>query len=592
MRKTTILGKVMGAVLAFAILFSMAVPAFAAASNHAKASFEIVSCEPYASVPNYMKVTYRVVMSCEDYACLRSAIVKVDGKSISANLFQKNAEGKYVYEGSAYKFNSATSTITMEVIDLKVQMSSGKQTETVYVKDVVNSYPKIYVSSIGKGLGLLGSTVISLNAMDDNGIQSISVNGKVVANQIKTEGKKTFSMIYDVYIDGFYSIVVTDLSGNKTNAYFTVEDGEITSQSAGSSPIVGDFNTYIPFYYYFGYSSLAEMMEENPMLYYYYLYQNYDGDISNLYPSLNYPSFDFPIIPGLPNVPNVPSVPNLPNFPSMNYPSVSLPNFGTGDNASYIWYLYLSGILESEEFDLNDPMTYYYLMLMLQGEEGDTTVSDYLSNMLIYKYIYGNAISFTDGNKIIVTAEGDTHKLTAPAIANDKNANYQWQKYVAGFGWINIAGATDKDYTLDSIVKGERYRVQISGRYYYSLLTSSTYTGGMTGVTEVKPSEPVVPETPVVPEKPADPEKTFTANDITIKGLTFPMFSIKVGQSVDLIPNCMGYWTINSDLVKSNANFGIIELTGEKAGTAIITYTGFDDNGNMAVKYLYVQVTE
>ena len=48
MRKTTILGKGLGLVLALAILFSMAVPAFAAPTTHSKADFQIISCEPYA----------------------------------------------------------------------------------------------------------------------------------------------------------------------------------------------------------------------------------------------------------------------------------------------------------------------------------------------------------------------------------------------------------------------------------------------------------------------------------------------------------------------------------------------------------------
>ena len=572
MRKTNILGKVLCAVLTLAIFFSMAIPAFAATSNHAKASFEIVSCEPYASISNYMKITYRVVMSCNDLTCLRNATVKVDGKSISSGSFQQNSDGKYVYEGVAYKFNTPTNVLTLEVIDLRVQMSSGKQTETVYVKDIVNTYPKVYVSSIGSGLGILGSTVISLSATDNDGIKSISVNGKVIASEVKTEGKKNFSMIYDVYADGLYSIVVTDISGNKTSAYFTVENGEISSQSSGSYPVGGDLSTYIPFYYYFGYSSLSEMIEENPMLYYYYLYQNYDGDISNLYPSLNYPSWNYPSI----------------NYPSVNLPSVSLPNFSTDDNMSYIWYLYMNGMLDSDMFNTDDPMTYYYLMMMLQGNGSDSAVSDYFSNMFLYQYIYGNAISFTDGNKIIVSAVGDTHKLTAPAIANDKNANYQWQKLVAG-KWINIVGATAKDYTLDSIVKGERYRVVISGNYYYSVLTSSVYVGGTTGVTVVEPSEPVVPETPTTP---VEPSTSFTSDDITIKGLSFPMFALKVGQSVDLIPNCMGYWTINGDVVSANSNWGAINVSGLKAGTAVLTFVGFDGNGNMATKVIYAKVTE
>ncbi len=580
MRKTKIFGKVLSAALTLAIFFSMAIPAFAASTNHSKASLEIVNCEPYASVSNYMKITYRVVMSCKDLACLKNATVKVDGNYLSYYNFQPTADGKYVYEGVAYKFNTATSTLKLEVIDLHVQMSTGKQTETIYVKDIVNTYPKIYVSSIGSGLGLLGSTVISLSATDNDGIKSVAVNGKVIANEIKTEGKKTFSMIYDVYVDGFYSVVVTDVNGNKTNAYFTVEDGEITTQSAGSYPIGGDLNTYIPFYYYFGYSSLAEMMEENPMLYYYYIYQNYDGDISNLYP----------FYPSLPNVPSYPSV-NYPtiNIPGMNFPSFSIPEFGKDDNSAYIWYLYMSGMLDSEIFDMNDPMSYYYLMMMLKGNENFD--SEAFSNMLLYKYIYGNAIAFTDGNKIIVSEVEDTHKLTAPAIANDKNANYQWQKLIMG-KWINIVGANEKDYTLDSIVNGERYRVVISGNYYYSVLTSSVYIGGKTGVTEVKPSEPVVPETPSVPSVPSEPSKEFTAEDITIKGLTVPMFSVKVGSAVDLIPNCMGYWSINGDVVSSDSNFGIIKLTGVKAGNTVITYTGFDGEGNMATKIFYVQVTE
>ena len=40
---------------------------------------------------------------------------------------------------------------------------------------------------IGTGLGAFNSSVISLNATDDNGIKSISVNGHVVASAAKTE---------------------------------------------------------------------------------------------------------------------------------------------------------------------------------------------------------------------------------------------------------------------------------------------------------------------------------------------------------------------------------------------------------------------
>lgn len=572
MRKTNVLGKVLSVVLTLAIFFSMAIPAFAASSNHAKASFEIVSCEPYASISNYMKITYRVVMSCQDLACLRSATVKVDGKSISSGNFQKNSDGNYVYEGVAYKFNTPTNVLTLEVIDLRVQMSSGKQTETVCVKDIVNTYPKVYVSSIGSGLGILGSTVISLSATDNEGIKSVSVNGKVIASELKTEGKKNFSMIYDVYVDGLYSVVVTDLSGNKTTAYFTVENGEISSQSAGSYPVGGDLSTYIPFYYYFGYSSLSEMLEENPMLYYYYIYQNYEGDVSNLYP----------YYPSLPSLPSYPSV----NYPTINYPSISLPNFGTEDTNTYLWYLYMNGMLDSDMLDTDDPMTYYYLMMMLQGNEN--VDSDYLSKMIVYKYLYGNAISFTDGNKLIVSKTDNTLKLTAPAIANDKNANYQWQKLIAG-QWINIVGATDKDYVLGNETNGARYRVIISGNYYYSVLTSSVYVHGTTGITEEKPADPVVPETPSTP---AEPSKEFTSDDITIKGLSFPMFALKVGSSVDLVPNCVGYWVINGDIVSANSNFGAINVSGLKAGTAVLTFVGFDGNGNMATKTIYAQVTE
>lgn len=606
MKKTKLLGKALSVVLTLAIFFSMAIPAFAASGSHDKASFEIVSCEPYANLNNYVKISYKVVMSCADISCLKAATVKVDGKSISYSSFKKDSTGKYVYEGTIYKANTPSNTLTFEASDLHVQMSSGKQTETYKVSDIVNTYPSVYIASIGTGLGLLGNTVVSISAKDNTGLKSIAVNGKVIANASKINGAKTFSTVYDVYYDGIYNVVVTDVDGFKTTVYFQIQDGEIVSQSSGSYPIGGDLSTYIPFYYYFGYSSLSEMMQENPYLYYYYIYSNYGGDISSLYPY--YPS--------------------LPNLPSVNYPSISLPSFGTDSNSNYLWYIYMNNILgnsdidseqllnyyyylmlfQNAETDSDSLLNYYYYMMLMQGSNGldedqlmsyyyylmlsqgssDGSVnSDILSNMLIYKYIYGNAVSFTDGNAIIVSAVGNTHKLTAPAIANSKNAKYQWQKLVGG-KWIDIAGATSSEYVLPSIVKGERYRVTISSTFYYSVLTSSVYIAGTTGVTETEPAEPVVPPTTT----PDTSDTTFTADDISIRGMSFPIFTLKVGQSVDLIPSCIGYWNVNSSLVSTNSTIGSIRVTGEKAGVGVLTFTGFDGKGNTAVKYVYFQITE
>ncbi len=591
MRKTTILGKGIGLVLALAILFSMAVPAFAAPTTHSKADFQIISCEPYAGISNYLKVAYRIVAYCEDSACLKNATFKVDGQKIPYTSFKVNSDGKFVYEGYTFKFKSDASTLKFEAVDMKVPTSTGRQTETFKINDIVTCYPRIYISLIGTGLGAFNSSVISLNATDDNGIKSISVNGHVVASAAKTEYKTKFSMVYDVFADGYYSVVVTDKDENKTYAYFILEDGEIVEQSMNSLPISGDFSTYIPFYYYFGYSSIAEMIEKNPMLYYYYVYHNYDGDLSQLYPF--YPSL--PSLPSLPSFPsgNLPSV-NFPgmnfpgmNFPGMNFPTVNFPNFGEFDNESYIWYLYLNGILGNGNLAENKDLSLYFLMMLLRGQEDGG--SEMITKILLSQFLYGNAISFTNGNKIIVSEENGTHKLTAPAIVNNANAKYQWQKLVAG-KWINVVGGTKESYTLPAIVKGERYRVIISGNYFYSVLTSNVYVAGTTGVTPSTPSEPSTPNLPTVPSTPSTPSGDFTADDITIKGLAYPMFSVKVGETVNLIPNCIGYWSLDNALLSANSNFGAITLTGVEAGRTVISFTGFDGNGNMATKFFYVEV--
>jgi hypothetical protein len=212
--------------------------------------------------------------------------------------------------------------------------------------------------------------------------------------------------------------------------------------------------------------------------------------------------------------------------------------------------------------------------------------------MLIYQYLHGNAVSFTNGNKLIVSEVGETHKLTAPAIANDKNAKYQWQKLVGGY-WIDINNANSNEYTLPAIVKGERYRVVISCPFYYSVIVSSTYVAGTTGVTAPStPSTPSTPTIPSIPSTPSTPDDKFTADDITIKGLATPFFALKIGQTVDLIPSHMGYWTLACDNVTAESKFGAIKVTGAKEGWGLLTFTGFDKNGDMAMKYVYVHVTE
>ncbi len=579
MRKTTILGKGLGLILALAILFSMAVPAFAAPTTHSMADFEIISCEPYAGLSSYLKVSYRIVTNCADFTCLKNATIKVDGQKIPYTSFKLNAEGKFVYEGYTYKIKSDSSTLKFEAVDMKVPTSTGRQVETVRINDIVTCYPRIYISLIGTGLGVFKSSVISLNATDDNGIKSIAVNGQVIASAAKTENQKKFSMVYDVFADGYYSVVVTDIDGNKTTAYFVIEEGEIVEQSSNTFPISGDFSTYIPFYYYFGYSSIAEMIEENPMLYYYYMYHNYDGDLSQLYPF-------YPSLPSLPTLPSYPSV-NYPsiNFPGLNFPTINFPNMGNFDKDTYLWYLYLNGMLGNGNLTENNDLSLYFLMMLLKGQE-DGSNSELFTNILFYQYLYGNAISFTEGNKIIVSEENGTHKLTAPAIVNNTNAKYQWQKLVAG-RWVNVVGGTKESYTLPAIVKGERYRVVISGNYFYSVLTSNVYIAGTTGVT---PSVPSTPSTPSVPSVPSTPSDEFTADDITIRGLAYPMFSVKVGEDVTLIPNCIGYWSVDETLLGSASNFGAITLTGLKAGKTVISFTGFDGNGNMATKLIYVEI--
>lgn len=575
MRKTKLFGKVISAVITLAIFLSLAVPAFAA-STHEKASFEITGCESVSGIANYLKISYRVVTSCESIDCLKSSIIKVDGKSLSANSFKKSADGKYVYEGSLYKFNLASAKVTFEAVDLHVSITTGKQEESYAVKDIVNAYPKAYIATIGSGLGLIKSTVVAISAKDDAGIKSIAVNGKVIADSSAINGAKMYNAIYDVYVDGYYSVVVTDTSGYKTNAYFIVKDGAIESQSAGSAPIVGDFGTYKPFYYYFGYSSLEEMIEENPYLYYYYILNNRDENSSNLYPF-------YPTLPNFPTLPNYPSIPGYPTLP--NYPSINFPNLGEGNN-NYLWYLYLNGMLDLENLDTSDPMYFYYIMAMLGTDENGNLNSENFSNMLIYQYLHGNAVSFTNGNKLIVSEVGETHKLTAPAVTNDKNAKYQWQKLVNG-KWVDLNGENSNEYTLPAIVKGERYRVVISCPFYYSTIMSSTYVAGTTGVTA-----PSTPSTPSNPSTPTTPSDEFTADDITIQGLKNNVFAIKVGQTVTLMPSHMGYWNISNDLVTSTSNFGAIQITGAKTGFGLISFTGIDSEGNMAIKHIYVQVID
>lgn len=633
MRKTNIFAKGISVILTLAFLFAMAIPAFAATTEeHDEAKLEIVNFDTYSDIASFYKITYRVVMSC-DKTCLKDAVVKVDGKVISYASFKlDSATGKYVYEGSAYKYNTSYAKITLNVTDKNSETED--QTLVLKVKDIINTYPKAYVSSIGAGVSVLGNTIISLNAVDNEGIKSIAINGKVIANEAKTGGSKTFSMIHPVY-DGFYYMVVTDIKGNETTAYFTVKNGEITNQSAGSFPIEGDLSTYIPFYYYFGYSSLEEMIEENPMLYYYYILNNKDGNLPGLYPSISLPSFGEDVDPYilylyLNGKLDMDSL--IPSFgtdkdsylwylilngkldmdsmiPSIGAdkdsylwylymngiitPDTMLPSFGT-DKDSYLWYLYMNGLLDSDIFGGEDEMSIYYLMMLLRGEDGNLS-SDAISNLLIYKYLSNDAVSFTNGNKIIVTEEGETHKLTAPEIVNDKNAKYQWQKLVNG-KWINVLGATDKEYTLPAIVKGERYRVTISCKYYYSVLTSSIYTAGKTGVTILEPSTPsmptVPPTTPSTPSTPTTPSDEFTAEDIVIKGVSFPLIQVKVGQTVDLVPNCMGYWSVDSANATIESTFGLAKLTGVAEGRAVLTFTGFDGNGNMAVKYIFVQIVK
>ena len=553
MSKTTFFKKGLSLIIMLAILFAMSIPAFAASKKHAAADFVVVSCESSVSLKNYVKLTYKIVTHCTDLNCLKNSTIKVDGKAISSSSFKLDAEGQYVYEGVTYK--RTTNSLKIETVDKNV--TGSKQVKNIKIKDIITGYPKLYVSLIGSGLGLLKSSVISLSATDNTGIKSITVNGKELASSSDTENKKLFSMVYDVYLDGLYSVVVTDVDGNMTNAYFTVKDGAIESQSAGSYPICGDFDTYIPFYYYFGYSSMAEMMGENPMLFYYYLYYNYDGDFSELYPS----------IPSLPNV--------------------NIPSYGNISSESYLWYLYLNGMFGNDSDIEEDDFALYYVLMLLKSQ-GDESSNDMFTNMLIYNHLYGNGFSFTDGNKIIVTEVEGTHKLTSPAIVNDKNASYQWQKLIAG-KWIDIPDATASEYTLPAIVKGESYRVVISGKYFYSVLTSSVYIAGITGTTTETPSVPSIPSTPNTPSEPSD---EFTADDITIKGLAYPMFSIKVGAKVTLMPNCMGYWIVDETLLSSNTNFGTITVTGVKAGKTVISYTGFDGNGNYATKFIFVEVVE
>ena len=338
-------------------------------------------------------------------------------------------------------------------------------------------------------------------------------------------------------------------------------------------------------------SSISVMLEQNPMLYYYYVYHNYGGDLSQLYP----------YYPSLPSLPTLPTYPGLNNsgitfpgitFPGLNnsgsmFPGLGSTGLGSMDTETMIWYMYFSGMLGNSNITDNSDLSLYYLMMILRGQEEGTN-SEWITNIILSQYLYGNAISFTNGNKIIVSEVNGTHKLTAPAIVNNKNAKYQWQKLVAG-RWVDVIGATGAEYTLPSIVKGERYRVVISGKYFYAVLTSNVYIAGTTGVTT---ETPTTPSTPSVPSTPSTPSGDFTADDITIRGMAYPIISVKVGSKVDLIPNYMGYWNIDSAYLSGSSAYGPISVTGVKAGSTVISYTAFDGNGNTATKFIFVEIVE
>lgn len=536
MRKNSMVSRGISTVLVFILMFALAIPAFAGYDN---AKLEIISCEKNAVLANYMTVKYRVTLSCTP-STIGDVYVKVNSKEIPASSFTKNSSNKYVYEGTTTVIN--TGKMRLYVID--VNAATGVYEQEIQMQTIVSSYPKLYVSLIGSNLGYYNSSILSICTSDDKGVSSIAVNNSVIASETATENKKSFNCTYNAAATGIYTVTVTDTDGNKTTGTVSLQNGTIVSQSSATLPIDTNLSTYIPFYNYYGYSSLSELYNDNPYLYYYYLNSlssGTSGTTTSMYPY---------------------------------YSGGSFPTTGTSGTSSLYSILYqlMNGSSSSD-----NTMLLYYIMMLRNSDTSGESSDEYLTNYLYYQYIYG-ALSFTDGNTLTVAASGESFKLTAPKILNNSHASYQWQKYVDS-SWTNISGATSSEYTLPTpLVNGDKFRVVISNNFYYSQVTSSIYIVGTT------------PVTPVTSTDPDDDE--FTEDDIVIMGLAYQWFSVKKGQAFTLTPNYMGFWSFDSSYFSGSSTFGSITLTGLKTGLTTISFTAYDGNGNIATKNFIVQVVD
>ena len=598
-------------VLAFAMVFSMAVPAFAAGA-YKDAEITILSGSTDGWNAEGTKINYQIKLFGDGVKTYGKITVKylvnskaVSTQTISFDSFKKNSDGTYTYKGSY----TATKSGTLQ-FDVKDLTAATQNYSKSFDFKVDNAIPTVTVSTRESTVGSVKSTFLSISAMDDVGVKSVSIDGVVIADEKVTRNRNAFATTYRIYKDGTYIVSVEDVAGNQSITTVTVKNGDATSETVKDYPTVGSAtNTGIP-------SALMELYKNNPLLYYYLM----TGEASDA-PFINSSLWYYILNGGTEGINNTILYYLLQNGGlSGDIDSTLLYYYlinGGGNNLTndqilnqLYYYLLVNG--ENAE-DEGIALFYYYLFnnndgkfdnswllyyLLMNGEITPEIYAALLGNTAgsFPNYFYTLALEFLGGSNITWKTETTSEDgksgvitLTAPRVLNEKYVTYKWQKLGTDNKWYTIKGATGSTYKIVFDEKNaadllkERYRVVISSNWSTATKNSSaiTITVNMFAPTPVE-----------TPDEDEDDDTVFTADDIVINGIKGNTVRVKKGSSLLLTPNYKkGFWAFDSAYLSGNAS-PVTILTALKSGYTYISYTAYDDAGHSATKFILVEIYE
>ena len=505
--------------------------------------------------------------------------IKVGGRPLKISDFKKYDDNTFIYKGSCSL--GLTESFRVYVYDLYHTGDATFEKEFKFTVDAIAPKLSVYVSKpLDNGFNVC---VLSIEAADNYGIDSIAVDGKTIANQSKTQGKKLYEDYCNVLSAGTHIVSVRDIAGNTSFAYVTIStDGTSSVNYLGGNSIwgagypYGSFSSYFynpQMYYYSRLYGKGEL--DNTWFFWYLLNQNPAKETETTTPAAT------STIPAYTNWYYLYSLlnknDNLCFSDRYLYWALLSGSFGSADSTSYLTSLINAGTL-----DMN-PTLFYYIL----NGGNDLNIDE---NFFAYQYYFGNLMQPICGNDISHFTKDGVLTLTAPMV-KEKSVSYRWQKY-ENYAWVNIGSNSESIAVTPKT--GDKYRVILSSEFYYRPVCSDVLivTDDMLKDSEVTPAPTPAPSPAPCPVPVEEYDSTvFTAKDILINGKTYTYVRVKLGNRISLCPNVNGYWIFNPNEFAGFAGTNVI-LSPLKTGTYYLVFKGTDGKGHTASKVITVEVTE